>query len=134
MFNNVVATLPGQSFGSLSFLQSWEQEQTGLEALKLTLRASHLSWLLPRPGTYFVLVICLLCHDEALNCVSFRLHKSCVSVRKSGISATDGQIQRGLCRPAFQLSGRKSVSDCRSASRQVFSLQRDLSEKRIYIY
>lgn len=94
----MVATLPDQSFGSLSFFQSWEQEQTGPEALKLTFRASHLSWLFPRPGTYFVLVICLLCHDEALNCVSFRLHKTCVSVRRSGISATDGQVQRGLCR------------------------------------
>ena len=43
MCGNVLASLPDQSFGSLTCFQAWEQEQTGLEALKLTFRASHLS-------------------------------------------------------------------------------------------
>lgn len=45
MCGNVLAPLPDQSFGSLTCFQTWEQEQTGLEALQLAFKASHLSWL-----------------------------------------------------------------------------------------
>lgn len=124
--DDVAAPLPGQSFESLNCFQSWEQKHAGLEALEAALWGFSAQQAPPQARPNSVLVVRLLCHDEALDCLRRWPRKTCVSVRKSDFSLTKCKCREALRewvrRPAVPVSGREkgppdSASGCSLTAR-----------------